>query len=74
MFESRIDWTTAIMMDSMTLLAIVNKLTGLSLVKSVFIPFLWMGVIFADLEAEWRVPKEKDRLNSADRKEATPDL
>ena len=45
------------MMDSMTLLAIVNKLTDFELVESVFIPLLWTGVVFGDIKAEGRGPE-----------------
>ena len=54
MFGNRKELTSEVRMHSMTLLVIGNKLTGLKRVGSVFNPFLWMEVIFADLYIEGR--------------------
>ena len=67
MFEKRKDFTLEAIIDSMTFLIIGSKLADLSLVGSDFAPFLWTRVMFADFLAESRWPKEKDRLNRADR-------
>ena len=54
--EKRTDLMSEAMMDSITLLMIERRLIGLKLQGSVFAPFLCRAVMFADFQADDRLP------------------